>query len=65
MENYFTRFHMNKLKENGAFKQIRDSYETQPQVCPDYSGQPLAWSQCFTAFICLVMGAAFGLLWLW
>ena len=23
---------MNKLKENGAFKQIQDSYETQPQV---------------------------------
>jgi hypothetical protein len=57
-------FHMTRLKENGAFKQIMDSYETQPQVCPDYSGQPLAFGQCFTAFIFLICGIVLGLFWL-
>ena len=55
---------MSKLKENGAFHITQQRYEAQPQVCPDYSGQPVNIGQCFTAFILLIAGIVFGLLWL-
>ena len=40
---YFKAFwyQMSKLKENGAFHITEKRYESQPQVCPDYSGNPL------------------------
>ena len=63
---YFKAFwyQMSKLKENGAFHITQQRYEAQPQVCPDYSGQPVNIGQCFTAFILLIAGIVFGLLWL-
>ena len=55
---------MSKLNENGAFEKLIEPYESEPQVCPDYSGQPINLGQCFTAFVLLLIGILIGLL-LW
>ena len=56
------RYQMNKMKERGTTKQILDKYEAEKQVCPDYSGKPLGFGQCFTAFIMLIGGVFLGLM---
>ena len=43
-------FFINQLKEKGSIVQIQETYEPSPQKCPDYSGQPLGYESCFTAF---------------
>ena len=48
------------MREKGALKKILNKYKSQPQVCPDYSGQPLGFDNCFTAFSVLFFGIAFG-----
>ncbi len=40
--------------------QIKDRYRNDPQVCPDYSGKPLGFSQTFTAFLVLLGGLTVG-----
>ena len=55
-------FHMAKLKENGVFNEILNNDKPKPQMCPDYSGMPLALGQCFTAMMCLAIGGGMGLL---
>ena len=30
------------------------------QVCPDYSGKPLGFDNCFTAFVVLIAGLVLG-----
>ncbi|XP_059081679.1 glutamate receptor ionotropic, kainate glr-3-like isoform X2 [Tigriopus californicus] len=61
---YFDAFwyQLNKMKERGATKQILEKYEAGKQVCPDYSGKPLGFGQCFTAFIALMGGMLLGFL---
>ena len=64
---YFGTFwyHMSKLNENGAFEKLIKPYESEPQVCPDHSGEPINLGQCFTAFVLLLIGILIGLfLWL-
>ena len=34
-------FYLKELRERGSFSQIFKKYQSQPQVCPDYSGKPL------------------------
>ena len=55
---YFPAFwyQMSKLKENGAFHIIQKRYKAPDQVCPDYSGAPINFGQCFTAFLLLIGG---------
>ena len=43
-------------------KQILTKYDAQPQVCPDYSGKPLGFGACFTAFLVLIFGAGVALI---
>lgn len=42
--NYFLK----QMRERGAMKNILEKYESRPQVCPDYSGRPLGFDNCFT-----------------
>ena len=49
---------MNEMKEKGTMDQIMTKYEIKPQICPDYSGQPLGISTCVSAFIMLAFGMA-------
>ena len=58
------RSHINKLKEIGAADKYAKAYAGQGQVCPEYSGRPVTGTQCFTAFLALVVGMILGLLWL-
>ena len=55
-------YYLKEMREKGSMKQILDKYEPQPQVCPDYSGQPLGFGACFTAFLVLVFGAGLALI---
>ena len=59
---YFDLFwyHMMKLQENGDFDITLQHYETQNQICPDYSGEPIKFGQCFTAFLVLIGGLICG-----
>ena len=59
---YFNVFwyHMMKLQENGDFDITVQRYETQNQICPDYSGEPIKFGQCFTAFLVLMGGLICG-----
>jgi hypothetical protein len=51
--NYFLK----QFQERGALKKITNSYKIGKQSCPDYSGQSLGFSSCFTAFLVLMIGA--------
>ena len=50
------------MKERGTIGKILKKYEAEDQVCPDYSGKPLGFGQCFTAFIALLIGMGIGLI---
>ena len=49
------------MKERGTTKQILEKYAADKQVCPDYSGEPIGFGQCFTAFLLLIAGAIVSL----
>ena len=57
-------YHVKKLKEIGAVQRYAKKYEGEDQVCPDYSGKPLTFKQCFTAFVILITGIIGCLIWL-
>ena len=58
-------YYISKLKEAGIVKKhLVEWNAVQGQVCPDYSGMPICYTQSFTAFIILVAGAGIGILWL-
>ena len=44
-------FYIKEFKEKGTFRQIEKKYEPTPQVCPDLSGKPIEFPNCFTAFL--------------
>ena len=50
-------YYLKDMKEKGSLNQIFQKYESQPQVCPDFSGKPLGFGSCFTAFGFLIIGA--------
>ena len=54
-------FYLKGKKEGGTLSKILNNYESQPQVCPDYSGKALGFGSCGTAFIVLVVGLILGL----
>ncbi|XP_059085839.1 glutamate receptor ionotropic, kainate 5-like [Tigriopus californicus] len=53
--------YLKQLRERGTTKKILEKYDSRPQVCPDYSGKPLGLNNCFTAFVCLILGLLVGL----
>jgi len=57
MFNYFIK----QMKERGTTDKIAKNFEPEPQNCPDYSGKPLGFSNCFTAFGIFLAGFAFSL----
>ena len=50
-------FHLKEMREKGALKQIELQYQSPPQICPDLSGKPMGFNNCFTAFGVLFLGA--------
>ena len=57
-------FQIKKLKETAVIRRIFEPFKNQAQVCPDYSGRPLAMHQCITAFGFLLLGVCVSVLWL-
>ena len=56
-------YHIRKLKEVGAVQRYSKIHEAGDQVCPDYSGMPIDFKQCITAFYVLLSGAIGCTLW--
>ena len=57
-------YHISQLKAIGTVQRAVEAYESESQVCPNYSGMPLSISQCFTAFLFLLIGVGISTLWL-
>ena len=57
-------FYIQELIQKGQWNAIINKYQAQPQVCPDLSGMPIEFANCFTAFLCLIGGAFLGILFL-
>ena len=51
------------MKEVGAVQRYSKIHEAGDQVCPDYSGMPIDFKQCITAFYVLLSGAIGCTLW--
>jgi hypothetical protein len=52
---------LKEMKERGALKKVLNNYNSQPQVCPDSSGLPLGFDNCFTAFVAWIAGLSLGI----
>ena len=52
----FFNFYLQEFNEKGAWDAIKSKYEARPQVCPDLSGMPIEFANCFTAFLALFAG---------
>ncbi len=50
------RHQLQSIKETGTLDRIKDQYKTQPQNCPDITGQALGFNQTFTAFLLFLGG---------
>jgi hypothetical protein len=53
--------YLKEMKERGTLKKILNKYESQPQICPDSSGLPLGFDNCFTAFMAWIVRVVIGL----
>ena len=49
-------YNLNKMKERGSLKQIQVKYESQPQVCPNYSGDALGFISVISLFWIIIPG---------
>ena len=49
-------YHIKRLKEIGSVQRFYEKYAPERQSCPDYSGNPIAMTQCFVAFKILAAG---------
>ena len=54
-------FYISEFIEKGQWNAIVNKYTARPQVCPDMSGMPIEFANCFTAFGCLVVGGILGI----
>ena len=57
-------FYIQEMIQKGQWNAIINKYQAQPQVCPDLSGMPIEFANCFTAFLCLIGGAFLGIIFL-
>ena len=55
-------FYISEFIEKGTWNAIINKYGSQPQVCPDMSGKPIEFANCFTAFLTLICGAILSFL---
>ena len=55
-------FYVTQLRETGALERIFKKWEPLPQVCEDLTGKPLGFSNCFTCFLVMVVGAGLGII---
>jgi hypothetical protein len=53
--------HIQDMKEKGIFNQIVEKYQSPQQSCPNYSGTPIGFESCFTAFLVLLCGLGISL----
>ncbi len=44
-------YYLKAMAEKGDMDQILNQYVSQPQVCPDYSGQAIGMDNCVFAFL--------------
>ena len=58
----FFNFYLQEFNEKGAWDAIKSKYEARPQVCPDLSGMPIEFANCFTAFLALFGGICLAFL---
>jgi hypothetical protein len=49
-------YYISEMKEKGPWSAIISKYEAATQICPDQSGMPIEFANCFTAFLCLIAG---------
>jgi hypothetical protein len=49
------------MREKGILNQIFQKYESPQQICPNYSGKPIGFESCFTAFLVLLSGLGLSL----
>ena len=54
--------YLGELREKGTARQILSTYESRDQICPNYSGLPLGFDSCLTAFLALIGGLVVGLI---
>ena len=57
-------FYIQEKIQKGQWNAVINRYQAQPQVCPDLSGMPIEFANCFTAFLCLIGGAFCGIVFL-
>ena len=55
-------FYISEFIEKGSLDAITNKYAPKPQICPDNSGKPIDFSNCFTAFLILISGTVLALL---
>ena len=55
-------YYLKDMREKGTMQQIKEKYESLPQVCPNSSGKPVGMDACFTAFGVLLVGGGISVL---
>jgi hypothetical protein len=55
-------FYIKGYKEKGIFGALSNRYQSSSPVCPDPSGMPIEFPNCFTAFLALMAGMAVSFL---
>ena len=55
-------YYLTEMRDKGMSQKIISKYEPGTQVCPDSSGLPLGFDNCFTAFLALLGGMSLGLI---
>ncbi len=55
-------FFINELIEKGQWHALKQKHASFPQICPDMSGKPIDFANCFTAFLIFFTGAGLSVL---
>ena len=55
-------FYISEKIEKGNWNAITNRYAPKPQICPDMSGKPIEFPNCFTAFLILICGVILAFL---
>ena len=55
-------FYISEKIEKGNWNAITNRYKPKPQICPDMSGKPIEFPNCFTAFLILICGVILAFL---
>ena len=55
-------FYIGEKIEKGNWNAITNRYAPKPQICPDMSGKPIEFANCFSAFLILICGVILAFL---